>query len=104
MGSIRVSSDPFGRAIKRTLEHLQRSHSGTMFGYHDLPELEPDYLAEATRKVALAQMRGTVVLESAEGMANSSILKELQDAGLIETTGYKEFRLTAKGSTTTVHF
>ena len=45
MSSIRVSSDPFGRSIKKTLEHLQQKHANSNFGYSDMPPLDDDYLA-----------------------------------------------------------
>lgn len=104
MSSIRVSSDPFGRSIKKVLEYLQQTKSDLSFGYSDLPPLDEDYLAEAKRKVMMFRMSGGMVLESDADMAKSSILKELGDGGLIETTGYKEFRLTSEGRQTTVHF
>jgi hypothetical protein len=95
--SIRVSNDPFGRAIKKALEHLQRTRPASSFGYSNLPPLDADYRVDVRRKLEMDRSFGAVVLSPEEEMANSGILKQLKDAGLIETVGYKEFKLTAKG-------
>ena len=67
-------------------------------------EIPEERLAEAKRKLMMFRLSGGMVLESESKMANSSILKELKDLRLIETTGYEEFRLTQEGRQTTVHF
>lgn len=104
ISSIRVSSDPLGRAIKKALEHLQQAHANSDFHYSDLAALDEDYLAETRRTFMSVRQSGGVVLESEDGMARSNILKQLKDAGLIENSGYKTFRLTPEGRETTVDF
>jgi tetratricopeptide (TPR) repeat protein len=95
--SMRVSDDPFGRAIKKVLEHLQRTRADSSFGYADLPPLDADYRSEVSRKLARDRSSGALVLSPESEMTYSGILKQLKDASLIETVGYKEFKLTARG-------
>jgi hypothetical protein len=116
MDWIRVSNDPFGRQIKKTLEHLQAHHARGTFGYSDLPSLDDDYRRQASEGSTLHQMieegivhpdaeihqiRDGVELSSDE-LAHDSVLTQLKGAALIETAGHKEFRLTKKGRKTTV--
>jgi HEAT repeat protein len=96
-GYMRVSNDPFGRAIKNVLEYLQRTHADSSFGYPQLPPLDAEYLADIKRKLAMDRAAGALVLSSDEQMANSAILNQLENAGLIETVGYMEFKLTLRG-------
>lgn len=98
---IRVSADAFGRAIKKALEYLQEHHASGAFGYGNMPPLDEDYRLQA---VGIVASSGAMVLDSPEKMANSSIFKEFEKAGIIATTGYETFQLTPLGRATTVEF
>lgn len=84
---IEVSNDPFGEAIKQAMEHLQKHHAEGTFGYADMP----------TWSEEMVQAIG----EPESKWVNSRILRDTNEAGLTETVGYEEFRLTEKGKDAT---
>jgi Mn-dependent DtxR family transcriptional regulator len=76
MATIQVSSDPYGRAIKKALEQLQAQPTTGTFGIQEMPSSDADL--------------------------NSRILSDLNGAGLIEALGSDQFQLTHKGRDTAV--
>jgi len=54
----RVSDDPFGRSIKKVLEHLQMTKAYSSFGYSDLPPLDEEYVIESNMKVQMPSCEG----------------------------------------------
>jgi hypothetical protein len=86
--AIEVSNDPFGNAIKEAVEHLQAHHAAGTFGYSDMPSWDEDVVS--------------AIGEPESKWVNSRILRDTNEAGLTETVGYEEFRLTQKGKDASV--
>jgi hypothetical protein len=71
MATIQVSSDPYGRAIKGALDHLQAQDPRAVVSIQEMPSSDTDL--------------------------NARILGDMKRAGLVEELGSGQFRLTQKG-------
>ena len=96
---MRVRNTPFGRSVKKVLEHLQRYSRDRTFSQADLPPLDAQFLARA--ECELVKFDGSLHSTASE-MAATTVLLKLKQAELIEMTPHRRFRLTKKGCGTRI--
>lgn len=70
------------------------NHAYGEFGYGDLPTVDPDFLAFIEQAI---EKSATVFLGSASKAAKSTVITELQRAGIVRTTALETFALTDSG-------
>jgi hypothetical protein len=99
---VTVSNDPFGRAIKSTLEFMQKSKSDC-FKLAQLPPVGADLIAQVRSGRLFAFTHATEAGQADQ--AKRAIVTQLENARLIEIGGGPleyEYRLTEQGRKTLV--
>jgi HEAT repeat protein len=98
MNAVREPNNPRGRALQSIFTHIQSCFPDRAFVLDDLPTIDEEFISEIRLMIQKIRLSGGQVPSSEQKMAQSDLLIELVQLGLIagaETTN--SFRVTPKG-------
>jgi hypothetical protein len=96
--SVRQSDSPRGRALQRLFQFLSAHFSDRLFTLEDLPEVDEEFITEVRLLIQKIRLSGGQVPSSEQKMAQSDLLIELVQLGLVASTDVPDrFALTEAG-------
>ncbi len=98
VNAVRQPNNPRGRALQKLFQFLQASFPTSEFAMDHLPEVDDEFIAEIRLLIQKIRLSGGQVPSSEQKMAQSDLLIELVQLGLVVGTDIPDcFALTDKG-------
>ncbi|MDB6027673.1 MAG: lyase domain protein repeat-containing protein [Verrucomicrobiales bacterium] len=98
VNAVREPNNPRGRALQRLFEHLSTNFANSSFTFDNLPPIDEEFITEIRLMIQKIQLSGGQVPSSEQKMAQSDLLIELVQLGLLVGAEVPDsFRITDKG-------